>query len=97
MNSKIDQFRIVINMRVADGFMETGNLFIGSDKDAAIKLFSELEGKSDVSTSSLLRLDLKEHAEGMDVLWHSLECSLSEMGDNMKMITKETFRLLNLE
>ncbi len=97
MNAIIDQFRIVINMRVAEGFIETGNFFIGSDKDIAIKLFSELEGSREVSTTSLLRLDLIKRAEGIDTLWHSIECSLSEMGENIKLITKETFRLLNLE
>lgn len=93
----MDQYRIVISMRVAEGFIETGDLFIGSDKDAALKLFSELEGSSEVSPSSLLRLDLVEQAEGIDTLWDSLECSLSEMTDNIRTITKETFRLLNLE
>lgn len=93
----MDQYRIVINMRVADGFIETGNFYIGSDKDAAITLFSELEGSSDISTASLLRIDLIEHLEGIDTLWDSRECSLGEMADNIKAITKETFRLLNME
>jgi hypothetical protein len=92
-----DQFKIVINMRVAAGFIETGKFYIGSDKDAAMKLFSELEGSREVSASSLLRIDLIENLEGIDILWDSLECTLGEMADNIKMITKETFRLLNLE
>jgi hypothetical protein len=97
MTKIIDQYRIVINMRVAVGFKETGKFYIGNDKDEAINLFSELEGSREVSHSSLLRIDLIEHLEGIDILWDSLECSLGEMTDNIKIITKETFRLLNLE
>ena len=97
MNSLIDRFRIVINMRVAEGYMETGNFYIGSDKDDALKVFSELEGNRKVSSSTLLRLDLIEQTEGIDTLWNSLECSIGEMVDNIRIITKETFRHLNLD
>jgi len=97
MKRVIDHYRIVVNMRVAEGYMETGIFFIGNDKDAALKIFYELEGNREVSSSSILRLDLIEQTEGVDTIWDSLECSIGEMADNIRTITKETFRLLNLD
>ena len=97
MAPTISAYRISVQMRVAAGFTETGSFLIGTDKSAATALFDQLEGRKHENPSSLLRLCLITRENEQDYILQLLDCTLDEMAENIRTITKETFRLLNLE
>jgi hypothetical protein len=92
-------YRIIVNMRVSAGYVETAQFFIANAKNDAVDMFKLLQGQQPASGATpLLRLDLvAEDSDGIDIVLHSLDCTLKELTENTKIIMRETFRLLNLE
>ena len=85
-------------MRVPAGYVETAQFFIANAKSDAMDMFKLLHGQQPSGAASLLRLDLvSEDGDGIDIVLHSLDCTLKELTENTKIIMRETFRLLNLE
>jgi hypothetical protein len=91
------KYQIIINMRVAEGYVETGWFDIGNDPVAATELAGQMQGDSELATTALLRLDLVEQEDGLSSVLQTTGCTLKEMSENVKLIIKETFRLINLE
>jgi hypothetical protein len=91
-------YRIIVNMRVSGGYIETAHFFITDTKGDALKIFDQLQGRHASSTAPLLRIDLvARDSNGPDTIFNSLDCTLQELTENTKIITKETFKLLNLD
>lgn len=92
------KYLIVINMFVGDGYVETGRFFIGLDMHEAMELFKQLDGNDIPAGKALLRLDLiYQNNNGLDTVLQTLGCTLSQICDNVKVIIRETFRVLTLE
>lgn len=87
---------IAINMKVAEGMIELGRFFIGSDKSWATESFGRLEGGPTVE-QSILRLDLLEKHQDIDLVLNQLSCTLEELERNCKLITVDAFKYFNLE
>ena len=92
-----DLFQITVNMRVAEGYVETGRFYIGPDKETAYEVFEQLKGTSSCGGASMLRLDLVEQNNELNTVCKMLECTLCDIAENVKVIVRETFRLVNLE
>jgi hypothetical protein len=85
-------------MRVQNGYRETAQFFIANAKGDAMDMFKLLHGRPEFGATPLLRLDfVVEGNDGVDIILHSLDCTLKELTENTRIIMKETFRLLNLE
>lgn len=92
------KYLVVINMYVGEGYVETGRFFIGYDRQEAMELFKQLHGNNSPAGKALLRLDLiYQNNTGLDTVLHTMGCTLSQVCDNVKIIMRETFRVLNLE
>jgi hypothetical protein len=84
-------------MYVGKGYVQTGSFFIGHDKEEASELFAQLTGNSITMNKAVLRLDFMATSEqGLDTVLGTLGCTLCEMSENIKVILKETFRMLNM-
>ena len=91
------KYLLVINMYAGNGYVETGRFYIGNDENEANALFDQLSGEKIISTKVLLRLDfISRNAQGLDTVLGNLGCTLGEMGENVKVILTETFRMINL-
>ena len=90
-------FYIVLNLRTCNGYECFGKFYIGNSKKAATGIFNQLKGKKDVNDKSVLQLDLMESRNGLPQNIQMISCSLDELTENCKIITVETFRLLNME
>ncbi len=90
-------FYIVLNIRTGYGYECFGKFFIGNNKKSAASIFDQLKGKKNVDEKSLLQLDLMESVNGLPANMQMISCSLEELAENCKIITKERFRLLNME
>jgi hypothetical protein len=94
------KYQFVINMRTQEGYVESGRFFVGNNIANTIAIFEQLQGsKNNNHQIPLLRLDLIKsgNGNGLDTILEVLDCTLDELSENVKTITKETFRLLNLE
>lgn len=91
------KYLLVINMYVGEGYVETGHFYIGNDQHEANALFAQLAGAKVIADKVLLRLDLiAQNRQGLDTVLGNIGCTLGEMSENVKVILKETFRMLNL-
>lgn len=89
-------FYIVLNIRTGYGYECFGKFFIGNNRKSAAAIFDQLKGKKSVNENSLLQLDLMESVNGLPTNMQMISCSLEDLAENCKIITKERFRLLNM-
>jgi hypothetical protein len=91
------EYKMIINLRVAEGYIEAGRFNIGNDLAAASKLAGQLQGDREPAANVMLRLDFIAHQEELISVLRTIGCTLEEMSENIKLILKEIFRLQNLE
>ncbi len=91
------RFHLVLNLRTTHGYESFGRFALGSDRVAAYALFGQLKGHTEVTEGSPLSLDLVEESEGLPLNLKMLTCTLEELADNVKIITRETFKRCNLK
>lgn len=91
------QFYILLSLKTPKGFADYGQYFFGDDREAAYLLFDQLKGNRELSERAILHIDLVETVNELPVKVKALCCTLGELGENCKLITREIFRLKNLE
>jgi len=90
-------FYILISLRTVDGFESFGKYNLGNNRKRATAIFRQLKGSHDVDLKTMLTMELEETVNGLPVNLQMLACTLEELAYNTKIITKETFKLLNLK
>ena len=93
---KENTFYAVLSIRTADGFENFGKFNLGNNKEAASNIFRQLKGSSEVDEEAMLTLDLMETINDLPVNIQILACTLDDLACNCKIITKETFKIINL-
>src|ERR1051326_6099902 len=93
----VSEFYIVLNIKSGKDFQTYGKFFLGSNREIANSIFKELKGNKKVSNASVLYIELMETKNELPVNIQLMSCSLDELSENCKMITKETFKRCNLE
>jgi hypothetical protein len=91
------EFYIVFNVKAGKDFQSYGKFFLGKNRRFADNVFKKLKGSKKVSDSSVLYLELIETNYELPINIHVISCTLEELSENCKMITKETFKQFNLE
>ena len=90
-------FNIRLNIRTCNGFECFGKFFLGNKREFATAIFNQLKGKKNVDEKGILQFDLVESINGLPASIQVISCSLEELAENCKFITKETFRNINME
>jgi len=90
-------FYIVLNLRTCNGYECFGKFFIGNNNRFASDIFAQLKRRNNVDEKSILQLDLIETINGLPVNMEMISCSLEDLAENCKIITRETFKLFNLK
>lgn len=91
------RFYIILSLKTPTGFAEYGQYYFGNDRHAADELFNTLQGSRDVAEHLPLHIDLMETINELPVKIKTIGCTLDELAYNTKLITREVFRLKNLE
>ena len=91
------QFYIRFTMKTKTGTDTFAHFFIGNSRSRARSIFSNLKGNREVHESDLLQLEFMETREGVPVNLDEMSCTLQELGENCKLITKELFKSAVLE
>ena len=90
-------FFIEFNMKTAAGFERFACFDLGRDREFALRLFSTLAGHAPMGDDGVLHIDLVEKRQGLPVNILVLNCSVAELSNNVKIITRELFKRINLE
>ena len=93
----VSEFHIVLNIKSGKDFQTFGKFFLGNHRKFAESVFKKLKGNKKVSHASVLYIELMETNNELPVNIQVLSCTLDELAENCKMITKETFKQCNLE
>jgi len=91
------QFYILLSLKTTNGFVHYGQYFFGDDRQAAGQLFDQMKGSRELRDTALLHIDLMETVAELPVKIKTVCCTLDELCDNLKLITRELFRLKNLK
>lgn len=91
------QFYISLMLKTAKGLNSFAKFFIGDDREWAITVFKKLQGTHDVSETNVLYVEFIETKGGVPINLDMISCTLNELAENCKTITKELFKLENLE
>ncbi|HQV56284.1 MAG TPA: hypothetical protein PLX17_12240 [Chitinophagaceae bacterium] len=94
---KATAYYILINIKTANGFESIGKFFIGNNSEAADALFYQLQGSSDVDENTMLSMELMETVRELPQNIRIISCSLEQLAFNCRIITKDTFKNINLE
>ena len=79
-------------MKTETGVDTYGKFFIGNSRSRAKTIFNHLKGNRNVSDSDLLQMEFMETRVGIPVNLDVISCTLQELGENCKLITKELFK-----
>lgn len=94
---KATAYYILINIKSANGFESIGKFFIGNNAESADSLFYQLQGSSEVDENTMLSMELMETIQDLPQNIRIISCSLEQLAFNCRIITKETFKNINLE
>ena len=90
-------FCIKLTIKTAGGHEVFGEFFLGQNRKIAENIFQQLRGDREVDDRNILQLDLMESRNGLTVNIKMMTCDLDELQENCRIITKEMFRVFNLE
>jgi hypothetical protein len=90
-------YYITLNLRTCKGYESFGKFCIGTDKVFAESMFSKLKGSNDVTEKNILHLELVASRHDLPINIHMISCNLEELTENCRFITKELFKMHNLE
>lgn len=93
MDSK---FYLEVNMKTANGFERFGCFDLGSDRIFATRLFADMAGRPAYDDTSMLHLDLVEKKNDLPMSMQVITCTAEQLGYNIKYLTRELFKRVNL-
>ena len=88
---------IALNLKTTTGYESYGKFSLGKNTAFAYEVFGKLKGDEAFDESSVLYLDLIEMRNGLPVNLKILSCNIEQLAQNIKIITKEVFKAMNLE
>ena len=90
-------FFIELNIKTGTGFEKYGKFFIGEDATIANNIFKNLKGLEEANDKNFLQIDFIEKKDNLPVNVRLRSCTLDEMTENFRIITKEIFKRFNLQ
>lgn len=90
------QFYIIFNLKTAKGTESFARFFVGNNEERAYDIFAQMKGRESDETN-ILYMDFMGTAEGVPVNLKMIVCTLDQLTENFRTITREVFKLFNLE
>ncbi|HEX2629053.1 MAG TPA: hypothetical protein VHM26_08580 [Chitinophagaceae bacterium] len=89
-------FCIKLNLKTPTGYETFGKFSICENSKTAHSIFSKLKGTSKVDERNVLYIELCEMKDELPLNVQMLTCTLDELAENCRIITREIFKLHNL-
>jgi len=86
-------FYIDLTLKTVNGLESFAKFFIGNDRQKAREVFQKLKGSTDVNEADLMFMSFMETKNGLPLNVDIISCTLDELGENSKIITKELFKM----
>ncbi|WP_025146447.1 hypothetical protein [Pedobacter jeongneungensis] len=74
-----------------------GKFSLGRDKTSSMEIFGLLKGKSEPVHPCFIQMELSQDIAGLPVPIGMIYCSLEELKENIAVISREIFRIAQLE
>lgn len=91
------RYEVSLNMKTLKGMETYGCFSLGKDEGFARSVFGMLQGEDLVFPSSVITVDLIKREKGVPFPLGLRHCNYEQLACNVKLITKELFKHLNLE
>jgi hypothetical protein len=91
------KFHIELNIKTGEDFTRYGKFTLGNSRKFASSLFQKMKGNKKVDDRAILQLEFVETRNNLPVNIQVISCSLEQLAENCKTITKEIFKFANLE
>jgi hypothetical protein len=89
-------FQISLHLKTPAGFETYGTFDLGTDRQQALAIFSELKGTAEIAQNSILYMDFSEIRDSIPLPIEIMHCTLDQIAYNTRIITREVFRNLSL-
>lgn len=90
------RYEIVLQIKHVNQLVPYGTFQLGYDKCFAVNLFISLRGSPNRRADSVINAALVKRVQDKIEVLANIHCSYLQLGDNMKTITRELFKQLNL-
>lgn len=90
-------FYIIFNIKTPKGFESYARFYIGNHEELAHLLFEKLKGSDEEIEQCILQMDLIETRNNLPVYIKVIGCTLEQIAENCKVITKEAFKIFTLQ
>jgi len=74
-----------------------GKFSLGWEKASSVEIFAMLKGKRDSDHVCSIQMELSQEIAGLPVPINIINCSLEELKENVAVISREIFRIAQLE
>src|SRR5262245_19051788 len=91
------KFHIELNIKTTDDFTCYGKFTLRNNKKFASSVFQKMKGNIKVDDKTILQIEFVETRNNLPVNIQVISCSLEQLAENCKTITKEIFKFSNLE
>lgn len=85
------EYRIAIHLKTLRGFETIGEFLLDTSRTDVYRLFRSLKGNVIQVQEGILVMELTSIVRGLPMDIQMLSCSLDELGENCKLITKFLF------
>ena len=94
INRQMDTtFSIELNLKTVNGVECVAKFFVGNDRERAHEVFRKLKGSNDVSEKDVMYMSFMETKNALPLNVDMMSCTLDQLGENSKIITKELFKI----
>ena len=90
------RYYIQLTLRTPNGPEVYGKFFLGDNRSNAENIFRKLQGTDRVDDRNMMYLDFMGTSHGLPVALDMITCTLDQLGENCKLISKELFKLYSL-
>ena len=90
------QFYITLTLRTHKGLESFAKFFIGNNRHLAFSIFKQLKGSHNFSEENILYFDFWEIEKEVPANLDLITCTLNQLAENCRIITKELFKSENL-
>ena len=87
------QFYIELTLKTPNGLESFAKFFVGNERQKAHTIFRKLSGSDNASERDVMYMGFMETKNGLPVNVDMITCTLNQLGDNCKIITKELFKM----
>ena len=86
-------FSIELNLKTVNGVECVAKFFVGNDRKRAREVFGKLKGSYDVSEKDVMYMSFMETKNALPLNVDMISCTLDQLGENSRIITKELFKI----